>query len=182
MCSLIAAIVLAGSAHSQDLTVVRGGEQLPAQLLDAGEQIWLVQMDGKNFFILPQATLDSLTKQIQLKDALIERHETVIAAQDSLIDKYEAYQTAADAHVDTLQQAVVLADSLFNGYKLLYNDLKSVIGLNTFSIFAGLGTADLPDSSLRLVGSAGVGYEQWWGQVQVGDGYRSLTVGLRVQL
>lgn len=174
---LVGALGLVPASNAQPLEVRRGTETLPTRMVDDG--LWHVQIDGQSYFLLKQSVVDTLTKKIAQKDAIIARHEAVLAAQDTLLAKYRAYERAANTHIDTLEALALVADTLYRGYKGLYTDLKKLIGFSTFALQAGLGVASLPDSNVRLVGTVGLGYRDWWAQAQLGRGYQGVTVGIR---
>jgi len=164
------------AAPAQDLVVRRGNENLPAVKVD--EKIWLLRLDGEEYFILQRSTIDTLTKRIAIKDAVIARHEKVLAAQDTLLRKYTVFEKAANEHIDTQKKLITTADSLYTGYKSLYEDLKRLIGLSSFAVTAGVGLADPPGGGWRPIGTLGVGLQNWWAQYQFGKDHRGIMVGL----
>ena len=174
---LVGLLALVPATAGQPLEIRRSGETLPTE--NKGDGLWHVQIDGEDYFLLKKSMVDTLTKRIAQKDAIIARHEAVLAAQDTLLAHYATFEEAANTHIDTLEALVVVADTLYRGYKGLYTDLKKLIGFSTFALHGGVGVANLPDDDVRLVGTLGLGYREWWAQAQIGRGYQGFTVGIR---
>lgn len=175
---IVGIIGLCAVAHAQDLVVKRGNESMTAAKVD--EKIWLVRLDGEDYFILQRSTVDTLTKRIALKDAVIERHEKVLAAKDTLLVKYAAFEQKANAHIDTQKKLITTADSLYRGYKSLYTDFKRFAGLSNYALAVGIGLADLPGNAWKPMFSLGGGYRNWQAQYQFGKDYRGIVVGYRL--
>jgi hypothetical protein len=168
------------SVFGQDLVVKRGDENL--QAIKVGDKIWLLRMDGEEYFILQRSSVDSLTKKIAIQKATIERHEKVLAINDSLLNKYKNFEQAADMHISNQKKLIATADSLFKGYKSLYSDLKRAVGLSTYSLIPGVGLVHTPGNKWRPVGSIGVGYYNWLAQYQFGKDYYGVLVGFHWSL
>jgi hypothetical protein len=163
------------ASTAQDLVVQRGANTFRAVKVD--EKVWLLQLDGEEYFIIQRSTIDTLTKRIAIKDAVIARHEKVIAAQDTLLRVYAGFEQAANVHIENQKQLITVADSLYTGYKSLYSDLKDLIGLTNLALTASVGLADTPDSNWRPIGSIGLGYNRWLAQYQFGKDFKGLLVG-----
>ena len=175
---IVGIIGLCAVAHAQDLVVKRSNESLPATKVD--DKIWLVRLDGEDYFILQRSTVDSLTKKVAIKNAIIERHEKVLAVKDTLLAKYTAFEQKANAHIDTQKKLITTADSLYLGYKSLYKDFKRFVGLSNYALTAGIGLADLPGNAWKPMFSLGGGYRNWQAQYQFGKDYRGIVVGYRL--
>lgn len=169
--------ILCNNVTAQSMKLIRGNEAFPISKIE--ENIWLVQIDGEDYLILPRSKVDSLTKKVLTQKAIIERHEKVLAAQDSLLKKYESFNLAAKEHIATQEKLIQKADSLYVGYKSLYNDLKKAIGLFRFGLTAGIGLVNPPEISWRPVGSLGITIDNWHAQYQFGKNYSGLIVGIR---
>ncbi len=167
--------VLCAASYGQDLVVRRGNETLAATKVD--DKIWLLRMDGEEYFILQRGTVDTLTKRIAIKEAVIQRHEKVLAAQDTLLRKYGVFESAANEHIAVQKELITKADSLYTGYKSLYNDLKKVIGLTSFAVTGSFGLVDPPGGGVRPVGAIGVSFQHWLAQYQFGKEFRGVMVG-----
>ncbi|RME01784.1 MAG: hypothetical protein D6814_00850 [Calditrichaeota bacterium] len=159
------------------MVLKRGGESIPVVQVD--EKIWLVKLDGEDFFLIQRSVVDSLTKKIAIKSAIIEHHEKVIATQDMLLKQYEAFEKAAREHIETQKALITTADSLFRGYKSLYKDAKKLLGLSNYAILFNVGLVDPPGGSWRPVGAVGVGINRWQAQYQFGSDFRGVLVGVR---
>ncbi|MDZ7314842.1 MAG: hypothetical protein ONB24_01840 [candidate division KSB1 bacterium] len=138
-------LTLAVAAAAQNLTLRRDAETMP--MIQVDERIWAVEMDGRTFLLLERSLVDSLTKKIARQEAVIRRHEAVLAAQDSLLARYQSYETAADAHIAKQQELLAAADSLQRGYRSLYFDAKKLLGYASFSATTGLGWINTEGSS-----------------------------------
>jgi hypothetical protein len=167
-------------AHTQNLIILNDSERLTAQKID--EKMWLVQMEGEDYFLIQRSAVDTLTKRINIKNAIIERHMQVIAAQDTLLKKFSKFEDAADRHIATQKELIVTADSLFTGYQSLYHDIKKVFGLTTFSIVPGFAFVDPPRGDWRPIGAIGIDYHQWLTQYHFGKDYQGILVAYRVSL
>ncbi len=130
-------LLAAAAAYCQSLTLRRGNETLPLTRYD--EALWVVRIDNADFYLIARSTVDSLTRIIAEKDALIRRHEKVLAVQDSLLRRYAAYEEAADAHIAKQAELLAVADSLHQGYKSLYFDVKRLLGFAPLSFTTGVG-------------------------------------------
>jgi hypothetical protein len=177
LCIVIFIISVAISVFGQDIVVKRGDENLQAIKVD--DKIWLLRMDGEEYFILQRSTVDSLTKKIQIQQATITRHEKVLAINDTLLNKFSNFEQSANTQISTQKKLVATADSLFKGYKSLYSDLKRAVGLSTYSLVPGVGLVHTPANKWRPVGSIGVGYYNWLAQYQFGKDYYGVLVGFR---
>lgn len=175
--SVFLLICIGITAHAQDLIVKRGNENLQAAKVD--DKIWLLRMDGEQYFILQRSTVDSLTKKIAMQKAIITRHEKVLAVHDTLLNKYTFFEQAADKHISTQNKLITTADSLYNGYKSLYSDLKRAVGLSTYSLIPGVGLIHTPANKWRPIGAIGVGYYNWLAQYQFGKDYYGILIGFR---
>ena len=171
----ILVVCVGAVSYSQDLTVRRGAETLTATKVD--DKIWLLRMDGEEYFILQRSTVDTLTKRIAIKDAVIERHEKVLAAQDTLLGKYATFENAANQHIAVQKALIDTAETLYTGYKSLYNDLKKVIGLTSFAVTGSFGLVDPPGGSVRPVAAIGVSFQHWLAQYQFGKDFKGVMVG-----
>ncbi|NOX36698.1 MAG: hypothetical protein GXO78_04095 [Calditrichaeota bacterium] len=177
-CKILGLVIwISGLALAQTVVIHVDQRRYPAQEIEPG--IWYVQLEEQEYFLIPRATVDSLTKKIKLLKAKITRDSAVIAALDSLLDRYETYQTAADRHIQLQRQLLQTADSLYRGYKGLYRDAKKLIGWSPFSLNVGLGLARFPEDRWRPIGSVGVGYRNWQAYYQMGSDYRALVIGIR---
>lgn len=165
------------AVHAQDLEVKRASENLRTD--QVGEKIWLVRMDGENYYLLQKSVVDSLTEKINIKNAIIERHEKVLAIKDTLLAKYAVFEKAANTHIDTLKKLTVVSENLFKGYKSLYADLKRFAGLSTYALTVGIGLADLPGENWKPMFSVGGDYRNWMAQYQFTKDYRGILVGFR---
>lgn len=177
---IILLLFLSWTIYAQDLIIKRNTQSIPAVKVD--EKIWHATIDGEEFFLLPRATVDSLTKKIFKQKAIIEHHETVMAVTDSLIKKYENFEQRANTHIQDQKLLISVADSLYIGYKELYKDLKQVVGISTYSLIGGVGLVNPPGRNWQPVGSLGVGYYNWQAQYQFGNDYHGIIVGFRWNL
>lgn len=161
----------------QTATLTIGNDRITGRQIDA--ETWEFQINGESFLLLKKDVVAALSKKIDLLENDKTFYEKVIAAKDTLLDNFETYQQKADKHIEVQQKLISTADSLYAGYKSLYNDLKKITGLNTLSLVAGVGLIDPPGASWRPVGSLGVGINNYVAQFQFGKEYKGLVVGVR---
>jgi len=164
-------------SNAQELILKRGVEQFSFAQKD--QNIWVTRMDAKEYYLIPKGDVDKMLQIIDKNDALIHRHETVLASQDSLINDYEKYRQTADAHIEKQKEMLVVADSLQQGYKSIYHDLKQLIGLPKMYFDTGLGFLHGPQDVNRLMGSLGVGYGSVHANALVGKNVWGATIGIR---
>ena len=153
----------------EDLLLQRGRQTI--SLIDQGDSTWSALMDGTDFILLPKRDIDTLLARIKRQRAVIERHEEVIAAQREALGRYEDFEMAAKSHVDTMKGLIEAGNDLYTGYQDLYNDLKDLQGISSFSLTAGIGLVDPPlRASPRLTGIIGAEYRRTWVQAHLGRG------------
>lgn len=169
-------LLLAGAASAQDFSLQVGNQVIP--LVSQGDSIWVAQVHGVTYYLMERSLVDSLTKKILVQDAIIRRHEKVLAAQDSLLRKYEQYEQAADAHIGKQKEMLAVADSLHQGYKSLYLDLKKIVGISPLAIVTGLGMLSHPDDKL-VVGSLGIQYGRGEINALIGKDAWGVALGIR---
>ncbi len=183
--TLVLMLLLFFSLHmelsAQDLTLKRGDQNLSGRKID--ENTWLFSIDGVPFLLMKKAELDTLVRKYKLLKNDLDRTNKVIAAKDTLLESFLTYESRADEHIATQKQLINTADSLYVGYKGMYNDLKKMLGLaSTFSIVGGVGLLDPPNAGWRPVVSAGLGVGNWIGQFQYGKDYKGLLFSARLPL
>ncbi len=163
---------------SQELTVFKGEEQLSVNRLD--DQFWHVVMDEEEYYLLQRTAVETLAKRVDSLRAVVEHRDSIIAAQERLLTAYEEFEKRADEHIEVQNQIITTADSLFHGYRSLYNDLKELIATPTFAFTGGLGVVYLEDDVWRPVGMVGLQYHHWQAQYQIGRRYHGVVVGFRL--
>ncbi len=171
-------IIFVGLGFSQELTLLKGHQQI--LLNKAGEKIWVAEINGELFYLVPKAEVDSLTKKIAQQKAIIARNQKVLASYDSLLNTYSEFENAARHHVQVQEKLIQTSDSLYRAYQQLYQDVKKLVGMSNFSLIGGAGLNRLNSSEWGLVGSMGVEYRNWQGQFQFGKDFRGLIVGFRL--
>jgi len=179
--AVLALALLAGSTlWAQEITLTKDGSSLPVH--QVRENVWLVDIDDSDFYLLPRDVVDRLTETIDSLSAVVDHRDTVIAIKDTLLQRYSSFERKASAHIETQQQLIQTADSLYIGYKSLYRDLKRAVGLSTFSLTAGVGWVDPPATRSRPTASVGFGYQNWVALYQVGKNLHGLSVLYRLPL
>ncbi len=174
---LILLIQLSGFASGQELTVQYNDELAPVRQLDSAS--WEVTLDGEPYIVLRKSDLTELARRAELQEAELERYKTVTASLDSSLEAYKQYREAADQHIETQQRLIQTADSLYLGYQSLYEDLKRFSGLTSWSIMAGLGVLNPPQSNILMSGMVGVRYQSWLGQFHFGKKTQGVLVGFQ---
>ncbi|RPH92145.1 MAG: hypothetical protein EHM72_17840 [Calditrichaeota bacterium] len=169
-------LLLAGVASAQNFSLKLDNQVIP--LVSQGDSIWVAQVHGITYYLMERSIVDSLTKKIEIKEAIIRRHLKVLAAQDSLLRKYEQYELAADTHISKQKEMLAVADSLHQGYKSLYRDLKKIVGISPLSFVTGIGMLTHPDDKL-LVGSLGINYGRGEINALIGKDAWGVALGIR---
>jgi len=172
--------VMIGLGITQELTLLKDNQQIP--LNKVGEKIWVTEIDGELFYLIPKTEVDSLTKKIARQKAIIVRNEKVLASYDSLLNKYGKFENAARQHVQVQEKLIQTSDSLFRAYRELYLDVKKLAGMSNFAFIGGAGLNRIKSSEWKIVGSMGVEYRNWVGQFQFGKNFRGLIVGFRLPM
>lgn len=166
---------------AQDLIIKRGDQNIAGRKID--DDNWLFSIEGESFLLMKKVQLDTLVKKYKLLENDLDRTKKVIAAKDTLLEAFSSYEIRAESHIATQKQLINTADSLYVGYKGLYNDLKKMLGLtSTFSVVGGFGVIDPPNAGWRPVVSAGFGVGNWIGQFQLGKDYKGLFFGAQLPL
>ncbi|MCK4662354.1 MAG: hypothetical protein KAT68_05785 [Bacteroidales bacterium] len=118
-------------------------------------------------------------EEFQLQKA---RLGTIIKAKDELIAVFENYEKKADIHIVTQDSLINLADTLYLGYKGLYNDLKSIADIKTFSVLLGAGLNKYNQNNPGYIFDAGFEYNKIQLNYQFGNKYNGLTMRYRIPL
>jgi len=135
---------------------------------EADEDIWLFQDEQDTLITLKFEEYQALNRRIEELLLTEERLEKIIEAKDELIDAFENYETRADEHIRTQSDLIETADSLYTGYKDLYEDLKSIYGIQTFSLVVGTGAYNFDQSDWHALFSVGAAYKRYEGTVDIG--------------
>ncbi|MFQ5753713.1 MAG: hypothetical protein ACE5HI_17120 [bacterium] len=178
ICFIMAITSFCIQTQAQELILMHDQERIQARKLDKSS--WSFNIDGEEFLLMKKEDIASLTKQIKLLENDVERFKKVIDAKESLLNAFETYELKADEHIKTQTALIDTAESLYSGYKLLYNDVKKLIGVSTFSFAAGVGWTIPPEAHSRPVGSLGVGYQNWIALYQFGKKYHGISVLYRL--
>lgn len=171
-------LLLLRPTFAQQIIVQKDGQTIPATRLQ--EDIYLVEMDGQQFYLIPRNQVDGLTRRIEEQAAIIKRHEKVLAADSTLMAKYQTFEKEANQHIAVQEKMLEVTDSLYRSYQSLFTDLKKLVGLSDFALSGGLGLVKFSESDWTVMGSLGVGYRRWEGKFQFGKDYRGVLIGVRL--
>lgn len=169
-----------GESSSQELTVIRNDQQLPVNRIE--DRFWHIEMEDEDYYLLERSAVETLAKRIDSLKAVVEHREAVIAAQETLLVAYEVFEKRAGEHINVQREMIATADSLFHGYRSLYNDMKQLIATPGFGLSGGLGLVYLEEDVWRPVGMLGIQYHRWQVQYQIGRRYHGLILGFRLPI
>ncbi len=77
-------------------------------------------------FIVSSEKLKGLMEDTENKSDTIEMLRATIRIKDSLATQYEKAIVAGAKHIESLNAIIIKQDSLYQGYKSLYNDFKTI--------------------------------------------------------
>lgn len=135
---------------------------------EADEDIWVFEDARDTLIAMNFSEYKALNRRIEELLAERKKLNSVIEAKDELIAAFENYEEKADAHILTQEKMIETADSLYTGYKGLYEDLKSIYGIHTFSVVGGVGAYNFDQTDWHALFSVGAEYKQYQGTVDIG--------------
>jgi hypothetical protein len=154
--AVFALCMLANISGAQDLTIIFQGDTVKATRWKPDAKVWIAELKGEKFYLVRDSVIRSLSFDTDSALAVVRHHEEVLRAQQALLGKYETFQTAAEKHIAKQNEIIAIGDSLYRGYKSIYEDLKRVTGFSTWSIAASLIPVRTGDT--HLLYSLGFGY------------------------
>lgn len=177
---------LGGMAQSQPLTVTYQARSYTArtQTVDfRGESIpiWAFSMQEKDYMILEQSVVVQLLQTLAKHKDSLRTCQKKLAVKDSLLNSYEKFEEAANRHIETQKEVIQKMDTLYLGYKGLYEDLKGVLGIGTkrISFMMNLGVVDPPAAGARPAAMVGLSVGPWLSHFQFARSFRGFYVGVR---
>jgi hypothetical protein len=173
---ILALIALTLNAQDTKLTI-NGVEHRGTKVNDG-----TVDFATANAILVPTETLKKIIADLKYYKVLAHEDSIKIAELTKIIDASEKFENSADTLINSQKAMIKTADSLYNGYKDLYHDLKRLSDINTFSITPGIGVVNIPDISpqVSLVFNLGFEYQKVNLNALVGKKYQGLTVGYRI--
>ncbi len=174
--SSIACIFHAGAQES--ITVK--GKTIQGKEVQAGN--WLFQDTEDTLITVNYSQYIELYKRARLAEMKAERLDSIIKAKDRLITSYDNYEAKADSHIVVQEKMIILADSLYNGYKKMYSDLKTLYDVRPFCIVAGTGFYSYDRNGLKPLFNIGVEYRKFQVNGQFGKLYRGINMQYRLPL
>ena len=182
--AVVLSLCLLGAARAQPLTVSYQGTTYTAaademKIDGRTEKIWYFSMQGSEYLILEKSTFLSLLKNLEKQRQILETCEQKLAVQEVLLESYEKFEKTANRHIETQTRLIENLDSLYVGYRELYQDLKGILGLSRLSFMASLGLIDPPVASIRPAAMLGMSVGTWQAYVQFGQSFRGFHVGFR---
>lgn len=179
--SLCSLMVIGAAAHAQTRITI-DGKSINGR--EAREDIWVFEDNEDSLIAIRRDRYRDLTQKIRELTLEGERLEKIIQAKDELIEAFETYEGAADTHIRTQAEMIATADSLYTGYKDLYQDLKSIYGINTVSLLLGAGGFNHDRIDWYPMGSVGVTYKRIQGiyEFGIGEPYNGFQVQYSIPL
>ena len=158
-----------------------GGRELTGQPIQNTADKWVfADTSGQTYLLIPQQHYLALTETTAKIDVELEVRQDSIKVLQKLLSKYEALDTLARINIRMQDQLLTISDSLYNGYQLLYTDLKRYVDRRKFSFVPGLGLIRVPGGKGRLVGALGIDNDKWHGQFQLGREHLGIIMGYRL--
>lgn len=145
------------------------------------EDTWYFQDEEDTIIAVSFHIYNELVKKARAQEAETQRLKEILQAKEALIASFESYESAADEHIEVQKALVSTADSLYTGYKGLYQDLKKLYPNHTLSLIPGLGYYDLPEKNGVML-SLGLDYKKVQGQFQFAEDYKGVVIGYRIPL
>ena len=121
---------------------------------------WIFEGETDSIIALEKNTYKILIKKYKQLEAEIKRHEEIIKAKDELIAAFENYENKANIHIQTQDSLINIADTLYQGYKVLYKDLKSIFDIKTYSVLLGAGINKYDQNNPGYLFDAGIEYNK----------------------
>lgn len=149
--------------------ILRGKEVQPGCRLFQDDEDTLVTVNYRKYI--------ALYKKARLAELNAERLDSIRKAQEKLIASYENYEAKADSHIVVQEKMIETADKLYNGYKKMYSDLKTLYDVRPFCIVAGTGLYSYDKNGLKPVFNIGVEYKKF----QVSGLFGKLYGGINLQ-
>ncbi len=164
------------SVFTQELTIKVGSNSIPATKV---EDAWTFKLEGVDYIIVRATEYGALSQKLEEAKAQLENRQAIIAAKDTMIASCQAFRSAAETHVATLNAANQVCDSLYRGYKALYQDCKELVGLTSFGFAVGAGWTKWGGEPGRVGISAGAFLDRFELLGLVGDGHWGIVGTVR---
>jgi len=164
---------------AQDRIMVKGKTILGRP---SGSDAWVFQDSSDTLIAIKFSEYKELNKMIEELLLQEKRMEAIIKAKDELRETIENYEQKADNHIDVQTRLISTADSLYQGYKSLYTDLKKIFGVSKFSLIVGGGVGRVSGDDVRPFGNVGAEYQKFQGNLQFGSGYKGISLGYRIPI
>lgn len=172
-------VILNTPCWPQQTILLVDGAQVAGTSL--GNGLWQFSIGGESFILIQEQKINDLAKKVEQLQADTTHLERIIEAKDELLRAFQAFEDSARIYIDIQQQTLATADTLYRGYRGLYQDSKKLWDKGGFSIIPGLGFVS-PESGNKIVGSLGIEYEGFQGSVQIGKNYEGVLFGYRIKL
>ncbi len=166
-------------ATAQQMYFQRGPDKFPVRDLPDGAKS--VVIDGRTYFLVAKEDLAALSSESEALRALVAKNDSLFAKHDALLARYANYEAAAETLTTRQETQMRQAERVHQAYEDLYLDMKRLAGLSPWSLLGGVGVCS-SGADTRLMGSVGVGYQQWLAQYQFARDYSGVIVGFRLSL
>ena len=172
-------IVCITEAEAQDSLYVKGNILQGSEVEDG---CWLFQDAKDTLVTISFSKYKELYKRARLAEIKAARLDSIVVAQNGLLVAYDRYEAKADSHIVVQKQLISVADSLYNGYKKMYTDLKTLYDVRPFCIVAGTGLYSYDNNGLKPVFNIGMEYRKFQVSGSFGKLYRGLNMQYRIPL
>jgi hypothetical protein len=182
MKKLAAILMLTGFASlaaAQSLVIQRGTDRFPMRDLPNGTRS--VQIDGRTYILVTKDDLAVMSAETEVLRASGTRNDTLLSKLTEILHQYEHFEESSASLVRKQADQIAQSEKISAAYREVYQELKSMAGISSWSILGGVGLQTF-DSETKILYALGVEYRHWHAQYQVGSHYNGMIVGFRLSL
>jgi len=143
---------------------------------------WIFENETDSIIALEKSTYQKLIRKLQEMEAELKHKEAVIQAQNTELEAYDNYELNAEKLIVSQDSLLLVADSLYQGYKGLYTDLKSIADMKKFGLIIGTGVQKYESENPGYLFDAGFEYNKLQLSYQFGNNYNALVFWYRIPL
>ena len=141
---------------------------------------WIFEGEQDTILAFTRENYSQVMQRVAELQEEVRHLEETIQARDELIDAFENYESNADRHIAVQKQMIGKADSLYTGYRDLYNDLEDICDPQDVSLVVGSGLYRYGNNNWRPLLNLGVEYRQFQGSYLFGKDFNGLSFQYRI--
>ena len=141
---------------------------------------WIFEGEQDTILAFKKEDYREVMEKVQKLRSEVKRLEDVVAAREKYIATVDDYRIEAENLIGLQQQMIGKADSLYTGYRSLYDDLKSVYGMSDISLKVGTGAFRYRPDSWKPLFNLGVEYKQFQGSYLFGKNFNGISLQYRI--